>query len=679
MQANKDVFKSSIVDSFLEMSVNAYVINADHVLLYCNHHQAIALGHNNPKDIVGKNLYEMHPIDEAEKLANNNALVLKTGEEHIFEEQLTIPGKQKVFSSQKRPFYVEGKLLGVMGFSIDITEQKAYEKQLKAAKETAESILGNSITSLASLNQKITGETSITSTSPEGYLLRIKNYFERLLAAIPIHLYWIDRNGVYMGCSDLQAKSIGLKSTNEIVGKTNAELHLNYNGAKPEILDQVNEEVMSAGVFKTLEESELSSDGTIATYLSTKTPLFDEKGNVIGLLGASIDITAQKEAEELRVAKERSEAADQIKTDYLANVFHDVRTPINWINGAIDTLKVGGLEDWEIERKYDLMDQASNMIIRLLDDISDVAKVENNELLIKPTTIDLSSLIRSLEEQVIFYKQEDTVIQIDTFFDVDDPYFVKVDGVRLFQVLLNLLTNACKSITGRGFVTLECNLKEDRLCFSVKDNGMGIREEKLKSIFDRFVKINQHVTGKGIGLSISQRIVQLMGDDIKVESKLGEGSTFSFSVPFIPKDDSVAKKPTQKIEKPNWKDKTILIVEDIKENFDLLETILRPTNCKIIHASNGKKAIEFFNQNPAINLVLLDLGLPDILGEEVLKNLKEEREEIPVVVQTAYAVAAKKDKLIKAGASGFVTKPIRVKALIDAMTEALKSEAASKQ
>lgn len=645
-----------------------YVFSKEHVLTYCNTAYAKIFGYDKSAELIGKSIYDLYPEEIVYKIIANNLLVIDTQMEHSLEEEIVVGEKSRVYASIKRPYHLGKKQVGILGLSREKSTREISYESLKEANENLENYINQSILSLATLTQKITGKTNAhISENPVDYLMNVKEYYENLIAAIPINLYWINREGVYMGCSDLQAKTINLPSRKEIAGKTNTELHLEYNGVRPEKVDLINEEVMGSGITRTLEETHIPFKGSSSDYLSTKTPLFDEKGNVIGMLGASMDITAQKEAERLRIAKEKLEAADQLKTDYLANVFHDVRTPINWIYGAVDTLKNGGLESWEVERKYDLMEHAANLIIRMTDDISDVTKVESNDLLVKPTWVDLSSLISSLEEHICYYKTSDTILQFDTFFDRDNPYFVQLDGVRVFQVLMNLLTNACKSIDDRGFVTFSCDLKEDRLYFAVEDSGRGIPKDKLETIFQRYRKINQHVTGKGIGLTISQRIVQLMGDDIHVSSKEGEGSTFSFSIPFIPKETDPSRKIVPLSNYPNWKDKTVLIVEDIQENFELLHSFLEPTGCNIIHAKNGKSAIELFKNNPNIALVLLDIGLPDMSGKEVLKEIKKQRIDTPVITQTAFTVSAKKEELLQAGVEDFITKPIDAKSIIDSM------------
>jgi len=519
---------------------NVFIISKDHILISANNKRAEVLNNTTPENVIGKSMYELHPKHIAEQFIANNKVVMETEKEHTFEEEAIVEGKHIRLAVLKRPFYVRDKVFGVIGVSTVIEDKEESKSQSSDFKAATENFLGKSILSMASINQKITGEINTSfSTNPEDYLLRAQGYFESLIAAIPIHVYWMDRQGSYLGCSDLQAKTSGLASREEIIGKTNVELHLNYNGTKPEILDSVNEEVMSSGVAKTLEEPGTPAEGPKSAYLSTKAPLFDEKGVVIGMLGASMSITHQKEAENLRIAKERSEAADQLKTDFVANVCHDLSKPVNFIEGAIQLLKTGDLSPVEVERKYELMEHASDVITRMVEDISDVAKIEKDTLSIKPRLVDLSSFIKSIEAQVHHYKKKDTDFQTDVFFDLDKPFYAYLDGVRLFQVLLNLLTNSCKAISGSGSIILSVHLKDKHLLFSVKDTGIGIPEEKLKIVFKRFTKLNQHIPGKGIGLSISQRIVELMGGgDTHVNSTIGEGSIFSFSIPYVSKEET---------------------------------------------------------------------------------------------------------------------------------------------
>jgi CheY-like chemotaxis protein len=243
----------------------------------------------------------------------------------------------------------------------------------------------------------------------------------------------------------------------------------------------------------------------------------------------------------------------------------------------------------------------------------------------------------------------------------DDRAVVSCDGIKLRQVLDNLLTNAFK-FSHEGYIELGYNLMKNDLVFYVKDTGIGIAPDMQKTIFDRFVQAETGVTriygGTGLGLSISKAFIGKMNGKIWVESELGKGSTFFISLPYdvITQDEALVRPGENKTDgkvKP-----VILVVEDEEINYIFLEELLINRPYTILHAKTGREAVEFCTKNPEISLVLMDIKLPDLNGLDAMKKIKVIRQNLPILAQTAYALAGDKELALEAGFDNYISKPI---------------------
>lgn len=247
---------------------------------------------------------------------------------------------------------------------------------------------------------------------------------------------------------------------------------------------------------------------------------------------------------------------------------------------------------------------------------------------------------------------------------------INVDATRLRQVLTNLIGNAVK-FTTNGYVEFGYYLKHNYLEFFVKDTGIGIPIDKKEKVFDRFYQIENPnkellTRGTGLGLAISKALVNLMGGNIWVESEEFVGSTFFFTIPYL---------PSHKVEKPEnvnptgYKDifsgKTVLIAEDIESNFMFLNFALNITGINILWSKNGREAIEAFKNNPAIDLILMDINMPILDGYEATRKIKQINQNIPIIAQTAYAMESDKEKVLEAGCDDYLSKPIKIGNLVD--------------
>ncbi len=409
----------------------------------------------------------------------------------------------------------------------------------------------------------------------------------------------------------------------------------------------------------------LRKDGTTFPALIYSHPIIKNK-QPVGLRGVMVDITIQKITEkELKEAKEKAEESDKLKSAFLANVSHEIRTPMNGILGFSELLKNQNIPEDKKNLYIDTILVNGNHLVKILDDVIDISKIEGNQVKIEFHECNLNSLLNELHISYMTKAKHKTDIEIRLHKALpDNDSIIFIDETRLRQIISNLLSNSVK-FTERGQVEFGYVIKNYEVIeFFVKDTGPGISVLKQKFIFDQFRQVDESNTrqygGTGIGLTLAQRLVHLMGGEIWVNSKEGEGAVFYFVLPYHPVSNnheiSEAMKFSNKMY--NWEGKTILIVEDEKTNYFYISELLSPTHATLIHAENGDKAIEIFENNKDnIDLVLMDIRLPLKSGYETGKIIRNIKNDIPIIAQTAYAMKEDKYKSFEAGFNDYIAKP----------------------
>jgi two-component system CheB/CheR fusion protein len=258
--------------------------------------------------------------------------------------------------------------------------------------------------------------------------------------------------------------------------------------------------------------------------------------------------------------------------------------------------------------------------------------------------------------------------------DSTTSLLVITDPMRLQQILTNLLSNALK-FTEFGSIEFGYTIQNDSLSFYVKDTGIGILRSKQKFLFQRFSQLDASTTrkygGTGLGLAISKNLADLLGGTIGMESNPGKGSLFYFSIPYKPGIQKNVKPSKTDLQVVNWKGKTILIAEDIMQNYLLMEALLKRSEVRLLHAINGQMAIDIVKSEPDIDLILMDIQLPIKTGYEALKEILEIRPDIPVMSYTAFALPHEREKSLSAGFVDFIPKPIKAEILIPILAKYL--------
>ena len=385
----------------------------------------------------------------------------------------------------------------------------------------------------------------------------------------------------------------------------------------------------------------------------------DEEGRPLTLVGSSLVITERKKMElDLISAKDRAEESNRLKSAFLANMSHEIRTPLNAIVGFSGILASTEEED-EKQEYVSIIENNNSLLLQLINDILDLSKIEAGTLEFVYSDFDANQIIKEMEESFRLKLKTDKVTLVA---ETGLPSCqIHMEKNRLSQILINLLTNACK-FTQEGTIRFGYTLEDKMLRFYVTDTGCGIPADKANSVFERFVKLNNFAQGTGLGLPICKTIIEHLEGNIGVESKEGEGSTFWFTIPYTPaeKKEKAAEESLQPILVE--KDKlTIMIAEDDDNNYCLLNSILK-NDYRLIHAWNGKEAVNMFKEyNP--HLILMDLNMPEMDGYMATKEIRKISKKVPIIAVTAFAYASDEQKVMDNGFDGYMSKPINAKQL----------------
>ncbi|WP_419419208.1 ATP-binding protein [Legionella sp. D16C41] len=503
-----------------------------------------------------------------------------------------------------------------------------------------------------------------------------------LINHLPHAIFWKDCNLVFKGCNKIFAEKLGFSDPKDIIGKTDFDLLPIEAATKYRRDDKI---VIESGKAKLdYEETFIRPNGAKRTVLVSKVPFYNDKQEIVGILGIYTDITQRKKQEEqLRKAKKNSEAANRAKDEFIRNMSHDIRTPLSGIIGMSCLIEKEAHTPEEKENAH-MVNMSSEQLLLLLNSVLDiVATGSASETNVKVSTFNLYEFIQylgDLELPAIRVKNLNLQINIDN----NVPKFIQTDQTKLHRILLNLIGNAVK-FTNKGIIEIKVRLKKQcgnkiNLEFIIRDTGIGIKPEDKQKIFNRFYRANPSpqgiYSGYGVGLHIVKKYTRLLKGHIEVESNVGTGTSFSITIPAyiatvksnLIEDNSVLEEVG--VDLVNYQENKkpyILIVEDNAIALKTAETILNQAYCQFQSACNGANAIELF-RNQKFDLILLDIGLPDIYGNELTKIFRrieheENREPTPIVGLTAYSPANTESVLIKAGMNKVITKPFRLVAL----------------
>lgn len=396
------------------------------------------------------------------------------------------------------------------------------------------------------------------------------------------------------------------------------------------------------------------------------------------------DVTEVKQGEQdLIKAKEKAEESDQLKNAFLANMSHEIRTPLSAILGFSSILAKNEVVDDEQRKECQkLIEKNSSSLMLLINDVIEMAKIESGETTIRPVSFDVNQFVEDSYNvfSAELLKKGRTSIRLFKQNSVEGEFRIIADQDRVNQVMNNLISNAIK-FTPKGFIEFGYECDGDEIIFFVRDSGIGIDEDKQKAIFKMFRQANLKIAGEfggtGLGLAICEKLVHLMNGRIWVDSKKGVGSTFFFSLPMLKEYTKVVvKQETTNANNesiPDFSDKVILVADDEEFIHVLFRNYLSETGVRVVSAYTGKKTVETLHSEENIDLVLLDMRMPEMNGEDTVIEIRKENKDIPVIAQTAYAFEGDKERFITAGCTDYLSKPIKEDELLSVLSKYLQS------
>ncbi|WP_062122601.1 PAS domain S-box protein [Geofilum rubicundum] len=388
----------------------------------------------------------------------------------------------------------------------------------------------------------------------------------------------------------------------------------------------------------------------------------------------SEDISREKALkQELIAAKEKAEENDNLKTAFLNNLSHEVRTPMNAIVGFSEFLTD---EDIAADKRAiyaKTILKSSTQLLNLMENIINMAIIESGQVKINKTKVSINQLLNDVYNQIsVSTPKKDITLRVNSMISkVNDE--VMMDQTKVVQILFNLLGNAFK-FTEKGLIQFGCKIDNAQLVFHVEDTGIGFPEEKRELLYEKFRQGSNSLTGlndgMGLGLSISKSYIDLMGGSIQLTSSLKQGTRIEFTVPYQPVI-TVHNEPIEASKmrlKPNT---TILVADDVEVNHLIILEMLEDHDLTIFYARNGEEAIEMVKNHPEINLILMDIKMPVMDGYKATIEIKKIKPELPIIAQTAYALAGDKEKALEAGCDDYISKPIKKEALIQILRKHL--------
>lgn len=477
----------------------------------------------------------------------------------------------------------------------------------------------------------------------------------------------------YISITDLDDKILFVNDTflkaygygsEELIGKQISTVQAHYN-----VQNRANGILSSSLGFEWQGEvlNKRKDGNEFPVFLSTSI-IKDTNDRPIGFISAATDITKRKQTEkELIEAKNKAEESDRLKSAFLANMSHEIRTPMNGIIGFAKLLKEPDLSGEEQREFLNYIEKSGDRMLNIINDIVNISKVESGQM-------EVSLLGTNINDQIdfiyAFFKTEAQQKGIKLFFKKSLPskqVNIKTDREKIYAILINLVKNALK-FTPTGTIEFGYNIKSDtqpkHLEFFVKDTGIGIDEKQTEFIFERFRQgsesLNRNYEGAGLGLSISKAYVEMLGGRIWVESLIGKGSDFYFTLPYICEEEEMteAKEEGIKREEVNQlKDLKILIVENDPVSEILITLEIKTISREILIARTGNEAVDICRNNPDVSLILMDIAMPQMDGYEATRQIRLFNSGVVIIAQTAFALTGDREIALAAGCNDYISKP----------------------
>lgn len=537
-----------------------------------------------------------------------------------------------------QPFFEQDKPVGFRGVMIDITERKKAEEEIQ----------------------------------------RKKAFLEQLIEGAPEAIVQCDTKGNLEKINDEFIKLFGY-SRKETLGRNIDELVSSEDQRKEAV--GITKEV-SGGKKVAIETLRQHKNGTPVYVSILSTPIIVNKKQV-GIYAIYRDITERKRAEQdFIIAKQKAEEAAKAKQQFLSTMSHEIRTPLNSVLGMTHLLIQADPRSDQMEYLNALKFSGENLLV-LINDILDFSKIESGMVFFEQADFNIKEIINGIKQSFLF-RTEEKGITFDTNVDPELPDSIVGDPIRLNQVLTNLIGNAVK-FTEKGSITVDLNLKQKttenvEIEFSVTDTGIGIPKDKLANIFESFKQAGTDITrkygGTGLGLAITKKLIELQNSAIFVESRVGKGSKFYFSLNFPKSKIKPEHKPVEiKESYKQLEGSNILVAEDNEINFIIAKKLLEKWGAKVDHAENGNVTIDKIMKKD-YDVVLMDLHMPELNGYEASEIIRTsenvKNKNIPIIALTASVMPDIQQKIERIGITDYILKPFNPKELYQKVLKKIK-------
>jgi PAS domain S-box-containing protein len=643
--------------------------------------QAVArvMGAGSADELIGKTDADFYSPEMAAKFRADEQSLMERGVPLRDREELGADhgaGELRWHLTTKVPvFGRHGEAIGLVGITRDIHRRKQAEEEIRHLN--------------TELDQRVKERTAELAAE--------RNLLRTLIDNMPDSIYAKDLESRYILANNAAAAGVGV-TPETLLGRTVLDF---YPSDQAQSFIDDERRVMATGeALIGREEPALErTTGALRWLLTTKVPLRDEAGQIVGIVGISRNIgelrrireelvqhrdglqqLVEERTAELQVAKERAEAANEAKSRFLANMSHELRTPLNAVLGYAQILKRDdGLNERQAQG-LNTIQHSGEHLLALIDDVLDLAKVEAGKFELCPEPLPLAEFMRVIDD-IIRVKALDKNLQFSCETAGEVPAVVSVDDKRLRQVLLNLLSNAVK-FTREGAVSLRLDVQRlengtARLRFEVQDSGPGIAADQLETIFSPFEQSGApqlRAGGTGLGLAISRQMTRLMGGELRVHSELGRGSRFWFEIEVpVLGDRAAAHRPQGSVTGYAGPRRQVLIADDMAENRGVLVELMQSLGFETTEVADGE-ALLAQAQARRPDLVITDIVMPVLDGLQATERLRRlpQLTGVPVLAVSANASGSDEHRSLAAGANAFLAKPIAVDRLLLRIGELLK-------
>jgi PAS domain S-box-containing protein len=584
------------------------------------------------EELLSMNLLNIIP-EKYHNIQKQRMMAIFKGESLSSNAEYDVIGKDKIVHTievMSAPYYKGKEIIGFQGIARDITERKRSEQLIRESEEKYRSIFENV--------QDVYYETSTS-----GIILEVS--------------------------PSINILSKGQYQMNDLIGKPMADFY-----AEPKERQVILSELKSKGAITDFEVTFKNKDGSPVPCSISAKLIFNQNGFPEKTIGSMHDITDRRNVvEALKLAKEKAEASDKLKTSFLNNISHEVRTPLNGILGFAEIMSQPDLSEVDKKDSLLMLNESSDRLLNTITNYMDISLVTSGNLSVYKKDIIPGKILRRIFdnfETKCSNKKLELVLKIP---EQTENLTINSDPEIILKIISHLLNNAIK-FTEKGSIHFGYQIHESVIEFFVKDTGIGIGKESIEIVFDNFVKEDRgqyRITeGSGLGLSISKGMTESIGGKIHVESVLGEGSCFYVEIPLANNTLITPSGIAGNEVKILNVGKLILVAEDDETNFYYLNALLsRETGATVLHASNGREAIELFEANPGIKLILMDIKMPEIDGFEATRQIRLTGSNVCIIAITAYAMSGDEEKIIAAGCDAYISKPINKKILLKKIAE----------